>query len=445
MSTIALISEHASPLAPAGTVDSGGQNIYVAHVARQLAAAGHHVDVFTRRDAPHLGEVVHWHPRLRVIHVPAGPPCHVPKEEMLPSMTTFSLWMDSFMRAQRRRYYIVHANFFMSGQAGLHVSRSLGIPLVVTFHALGKVRRLYQGLADRFPEARLQIEDTLVRCADRIIAECPEDRHDLERHYHADPAKIAVVPCGYDASEFYPVERARARRVLGWHPRRFTLLQLGRMVPRKGVDNAIEGLARLRADHGIDACLYVVGGDTDDPARAPSPEIDRLKTLAAEHEVDAHVSFVGRRGRDALPLYYGAADVFVTTPWYEPFGITPVEAMACARPVLGSAVGGIRATVQDGQTGFLVPPRDPAALARQAAVLADNPTLGWRMGLAGLRRARELYTWRRVATELERVYRDCTGPVLPAANPGAPAAKVIPLRRGSHAPTPLVARPREAP
>lgn len=443
MSTIALISEHASPLASPGTVDSGGQNIYVAHVARQLAMAGHHVDVFTRRDAPGLSEVVRWQPRLRVIHVPAGPAAFLAKEDMLPTMTAFSLWMEGFMRAQRRRYDVIHANFFMSGHAGLHVSRALGIPLVVTFHALGKVRRLHQGDADRFPEARLSIEETLVRHADRLIAESPEDRSDLERHYGADPSRVDVVPCGYDAAEFYPMERLRARRTLGWDPRRFTMLQLGRMVPRKGVDNVVHGLARLRSDHGVDACLYVVGGDTENPAQSPSPEISRLQALARELDVEQHVAFVGRRGRESLPLYYGAADVFVTTPWYEPFGITPVEAMACARPVIGAAVGGIRFTISDQQTGFLVPPRDPQALARQAAVLADNPALGWRMGLAGLRRAREQFTWKRVASELERVYRTCTASVRPAATAGAAMAKVIPLRRGSHGPTPLVARHQE--
>src|SRR5690606_5086000 len=136
--------------------------------------------------------------------------------------------------------------------------------------------------------------------------------------------------------------------------------------------------------------------------------------LAETSQVADIVHFLGRRERHELSKYYSAADVFVTTPWYEPFGITPVEAMACARPVIGSDVGGIRYTVQPGKTGFLVPPRDPVALADRLAALAANPSLAWRMGNAGLRRARSQFTWSQVAQKLARVYEDIAAPVVRA-------------------------------
>lgn len=401
---IALVSEHASPLAVAGGVDSGGQNIYVAHVARQLHRAGHQVDVFTRRDRALLPAVSEMD-GVRVIHVPAGPPTQMPKEQLLPFMPEFADFLVGFCRRERVPYDVIHANFFMSGLACLKVKSLLGIPLVTTFHALGKVRRLHQGADDGFPDARFEIEDELVRLSDAVIAECPQDAADLREHYGSDPARVEIVPCGFDTAEFSPLDRASARAALGWQAHRFSVLQLGRLVPRKGIDNVVRALARLRAQTEIDAHLYIVGGNADLPNEIATPEIARLRGIATSCGVAEHVTFVGRRGRAQLREFYGAADVFVTTPWYEPFGITPIEAMACARPVIGADVGGIRHTVVDGKTGFLVPPRDPDTLAERLTRIARDPALGERMGQAGFERVNASFTWARVARLLEDVYQ----------------------------------------
>lgn len=401
---IALVSEHASPLAVAGGVDSGGQNIYVAHVARQLRRAGHQVDVFTRRDRALLPAISEMD-GVRVIHVPAGAPTQMPKEALLPHMSEFAEFLLDFSRRERNGYDVIHANFFMSGLASLKTKEALGIPLVMTFHALGKVRRLHQGTDDGFPDERFAIEERLVREADAIIAECPQDAADLREHYATDPDRIRIVPCGFDTSEFAPVDRAGARAALGWPRDQFAVLQLGRLVPRKGIDNVVRALALLRARMGLHAHLYVVGGNADAPNEIATPEIARLLGVAEHCGAAGHVTFVGRRGRARLREYYGAANVFVTTPWYEPFGITPIEAMACARPVVGANVGGIRHSVVDGETGFLVPPRDPEALAERLALLARNPALAERMGTAGFERAHAHFTWSDVAQQIEEVYR----------------------------------------
>ncbi|MEN3277851.1 MAG: D-inositol-3-phosphate glycosyltransferase [Massilia sp.] len=405
---IALVSDHASPLAAPGSIDCGGQNVYVANLARELALAGHLVDIFTRRDAPTQRQPTHPFENVRVIHVPAGPARHVPKEQMLPYMPDFARFVARFARRQPAPYDIVHANFFMSGMVAEHLKAVLGIPFVITFHALGHVRRLAQGAADAFPPERARIETMLMRQADRIIAECTQDRLDMEQLYGALPSRITVAPCGFDPEELWPVPQAQARARLGLPPGRFTVLQLGRMVPRKGVDTVIQGLAALRERHLVDATLLVVGGDHGAPNRVTNgiddPELARLQALARQLGADAHVRFVGQQPRSALRYYYSAADAFVTTPWYEPFGITPVEAMACARPVIGSEVGGIKSTVIDGVTGFLIPSRDPRALAERLAQLHADPALARAMGEAGLRRAYRHYTWRSVAQQVAAVY-----------------------------------------
>lgn len=410
MQRIALISEHASPLGVIGGVDAGGQNIYVANVAKQLAERGLDVDVYTRCDNAHLPEVVQIGPRMRVIHVPAGPPAAVPKERLLPYMGAFADYMIARMRREPDPVDVMHANFFMSGEAGLRVKKRIGIPLVMTFHALGRVRRLHQGAADGFPDERFAIEDTLARRCDRLIAECPQDALDLTTHYRADASRIDIVPCGFDAREFRPVPRADARARLGWPQDAFIVLQLGRLVPRKGIDNVIDALARMPHEPRRPARLYIVGGSQAAPDPSRDPELARLAARARAAGVADRVTFVGRRERDTLHLYYSAADVFVTTPWYEPFGITPVEAMACAAAVIGSDVGGIRTTVDHGVTGYLVPPRQPAALAARLVQLRAQPGLCEALGRAGYLRAHRFYTWRGVADRLVAIYRDVAHP-----------------------------------
>ncbi len=404
---IAMISEHASPLAILGGADAGGQNIYVAHVARQLARGGCRVDIFTRREAPDTPEIVEFDDGVRVVHVRAGPARILPKEKLLPYMDEFGDTLAGFLMSEAQRgrpYDLLHANFFMSGAAALVARARSPMPLVMTFHALGKVRRLHQGSADGFPDARFGIETRLVREADRIIAECPQDRDDLVDLYGGDPDRIDIVPCGFDDREFYPIEKEFARARLRWDPAAFSILQLGRLVPRKGIDNVIRAVAVLRKRHAQDALLYVVGGNSDQPDEEATPEIGRLREVARAAGVADRVRFCGRRGRDALHLHYGAADVFVTTPWYEPFGITPVEAMACARPVIGARVGGIKSTVVDGETGFLVPPKDPDALAARLAELAADSGSARRLGQAGRDRALAHFTWASVARAVRATY-----------------------------------------
>jgi D-inositol-3-phosphate glycosyltransferase len=431
---IAMISEHASPLALLGGVDSGGQNVYVAQLARHLGERGYEVDVYTRRDHPSLPAIVPFG-TARVIHVNAGPAAKVRKEELLPFMPEFARQMAQIAK-KRGPYDLIHAHFFMSALVAADLKKQFGIPFVVTYHALGRVRKLHQKEADAFPEERFAIEDRVARDADRIIAECPQDREDLLTLYNADPAKLRFAPCGFDPSEFAPMSQARARRELGLAADDFIVLQLGRMVPRKGVDNVIRSIGHLRREHAVDAKLLVVGGESRNPDPAITPELGRLAGVAREAGVEEAVQFVGSRGRQELRTYYAAADVFVTTPWYEPFGITPLEAMACGRPVVGANVGGIRFTVEDGLTGFLVPPKDPSALADRLALLQRRPDLLRQMGASALRRARTHFTWERVAAQVADIYAEALTPVPARVQPGpwtvaAPVASSSKVRMGT--------------
>jgi glycosyltransferase involved in cell wall biosynthesis len=407
---IGIISDHASPLAALGGVDSGGQNVYVANIATGLGRLGYSVDIFTRKDRSDLPSVIPYTLGCRIINITAGPEGRIEKEQLLPFMEEFAERVRSFC-ATYGSYDLIHANFFMSGLVAVRLKYLLGIPFVVTFHALGRIRRIFQKDTDRFPEERFEIEEEIVENASGIVAECPQDRQDLIKYYGADPARITVIPCGYAPEEFYPVKRATARRILGFGRDERIVLHLGRMVPRKGIDNLIRGFAlMLRRNPGMKARLVIVGGDTVEADPAATPEIGRLQAVAAAEAVADRVVFKGQVGRGILKFFYSASDVFVTTPWYEPFGITPVEAMACGTPVIGSRVGGLKFSIRDGKTGFLVPPFSPAALAEKLSWLLSDRKLREHVSNAAVKRARELFTWDKVVYSLTGLYEKTVVP-----------------------------------
>jgi glycosyltransferase involved in cell wall biosynthesis len=409
--SIAFISEHASPLATLGGVDAGGQNVYVAELAKFLARLNYQVDIYTRWEDLQQDRIVNWLPNIRVIHVKAGAVSHVQKEHLLQYMPEFRYDMLQFMAKNNLSYELIHANFFMSGMVAMQLKVLLGIPYVITFHALGHVRKIYQKEADRFPEERFQIEEEVASMADMVIAECPQDKEDLIQYYGVDETKIDIIPCGFSPSEFYPINKQWARRFLKLNSREKIILQLGRMVPRKGVDNVVHALSRLKSAKP-NIRLVIVGGESDDPDSAQCPEIGRLQQIALREGVADRITFAGRKDRYMLKYYYAASDLFVTTPWYEPFGITPLEAMACGTPVIGANVGGIKFSVADGKTGFLIPPNDPDLLAEKINLLLQDHKLLKTMKANCVMRVNALFTWEKVAEMMDDAYSRIMAPVV---------------------------------
>jgi D-inositol-3-phosphate glycosyltransferase len=387
---IAMVSEHASPLAVLGGVDAGGQNVHVAALATTLGQRGDEVVVHTRRDDPNLPRRMPLAPGVEVDHVDAGPPCEVPKDALLPYMGQFAdrlreQWAD-------RPPHVVHSHFWMSGLAALSAARDLDIPVVHTFHALGVVKRRHQGEKDTSPSQRIDLERQIARLVDRVIATCSDEVFELVRQ-DADRRRVTVVPCGVDVGRFTPRGPVEPR-----NPDRHRLVVACRLVERKGIGNAITALASLP-----DVELHVAGGP-DAGALELDPEARRLRALAASLGVDDRVVLRGRVGRDDMPALLRSADAVVCVPWYEPFGIVPLEAMACGVPVVASAVGGQIDSVVDGVTGVHVPPRDPSSLARALSALLDQPERRAELGAAGARRARERFAHEQVGAATREVY-----------------------------------------
>ncbi|MDG9701283.1 glycosyltransferase [Streptomyces sp. DH37] len=388
---IAMVSEHASPLAALGGPDAGGQNVYVAQLSRELARRGHHVTVYTRRDAPEPPDRVPFGPGVTVEHVPAGPPRAVPKDELPPHMPAFGAHLAR--RWSGRRPDVVHAHFWMSGTAALIGAREGGVPVVQTFHALGTVKRRHQGADDTSPPERIDVERRIGRECDRVLATCADEVFELAA-MGVPPERTSVVPCGVDTEEFSPAASAGRADRRGPH----RLLAIGRLVPRKGFDQAIAALAE------IPGAELVVAGGPEPALLADDPEAARLRRLAGEHGVADRVRLLGAVPHERMPELIRGADLVLSTPRYEPFGIVPLEAMACGVPVVATGVGGHLDSVADRVTGRLVPPGDPGALARAVNELTGSPELLRRYGEAGRERVLARFSWERVADGAEQVY-----------------------------------------
>ncbi|MCU1547641.1 MAG: glycosyltransferase [Arthrobacter sp.] len=395
-----MVSEHASPLAALGGVDAGGQNVHVAALSTALARRGHHVTVYTRRDSAGLPERAQILPRLEVVHVEAGPACHVPKDELLPFMGQLA---DGISQDWGKRPPdVVHGHFWMSGLAALDAARRTGtddpVPVVQTFHALGTVKRRHQGAEDPSPVERQWLEPSVGRSADRVIATCSDEVFELKA-MGIDTARISIAPCGVDLRLFSgsgPREdRTSTHRILS----------VGRLVPRKGVDLVVRALPLLREAGFDDVELLIAGGGGDPEALGADPEARRLLAIADEVDVRRQVRLRGQVRREAMPGIFRSADAVVCTPWYEPFGIVPLEAMACGIPVVAAAVGGLTDTIVDRRTGILVPPQDPAAIAEALAELRADPGLRGELGREVQKGARARYSWDRVAAETEKAYQ----------------------------------------
>ncbi|GAB2565888.1 glycosyl transferase [Paractinoplanes abujensis] len=392
---IAMISEHASPLAALGGVDAGGQNSHVAELAGALAAAGHEIRVYTRRDSADRPAVMPMAAGIDVVHVPAGPATALPKDDLLPHMGEFAERLAEDWRTEWKPD-VAHAHFWMSGLAAVTAGRRCHVPVVQTFHALGSVKRRHQGAADTSPPRRVAYERELGRAVDRVVVQCQDEVRELVR-LGVPRTQMTLVPSGVNVERFRPDGPAVARDT-----GRARILTVARLVERKGVEDLIRALPAV--PH---AELVVVGGppegDLDD-----DPYARKLRRLAESSRVADRVVLAGAVPAHEMPQWYRSADVLAATPWYEPFGLTALEAMACGVPVVATAVGGLADTVVEGITGDLVPPRDPARLGAALRRLTGDDMRRVSYGAAAVDRAQHTYAWPRIAERLAETYAGLT-------------------------------------
>ncbi len=401
MYRIAIISYHTCPVAPLGGPETGGLNVYVRELSRELAERGHEVDVFTRRagdvpaDEPAL---VDGSPHARLVHIEAGPAEYVEKSALPAYLDAFEQGVLAFAEREGITYDLVHSHYWLSGVVGERLKARWGVRHVTMFHTLGEVKSRSR-ISEWEPDVRIESEHAIVLQADRIVAAGADEKELLIRLYDAASERISVVPCGVNLDLFQPVDRAQARRELSLRDDDRILLFVGRIEPLKGIDILLGATAELGTEH---ACsVLVIGGDSS----ARQGEIAYLRTLAARLGIADRVKFLGAVDHQRLPLYYSAADICVVPSFYESFGLVALEAMACGTPVVASRVGGLAGTVRDGETGYLIPWRCPEPFAERIELLLGNEELRRAFGRTA-REAVERFRWANVAQAIIDLYRE---------------------------------------
>ena len=396
---VAMLSVHTCPLAALGGKETGGMNVYVREVSRELGRMGVSVDVFTRSQDPSIPRVVPLGERARVIHLAAGVEAPMARERVYDHLDEFVEGIEAWRIAEAIDYDLIHAHYWLSGVAALTLKTRWSVPVLQMFHTLGRLKnRVARSAAELEPAVRLEEETRIVSAADRIVAANVVERAELLRDYAAHSSRIATIPCGVDTDLFTPGDRAEARRRLDLDGRP-VLLWVGRIAPIKGLDTLLDAVARL-SESGQDMRLLVVGGDADE--RTSGHEIS-LRQRIERLGLGDSVRFLGPQPQGVLPLYYAASDVTVLPSYYESFGMVALEAMACGSPVIASRVGGLVTTVRDGVTGFLVPDGDVEALAERIETLVGDPELRWRLGREGVRWAAQ-HRWPCVAEAVCKEY-----------------------------------------
>ena len=406
---VAMLSVHTCPLAALGGKETGGMNVYVRELARELARMRVTADIFTRSQNPTIPRVVGVADGVRVVHLAAGPQAPMAREAVHDHLDQFVEGVEAFRSGRGLDYDLIHGHYWLSGAVGLILRERWGVPLVQMSHTLGRLKNdATRDGAEREPDLRIAEETRIVGAADRLVAATAVERAHLVSHYGADPARIAVIPCGVDTTLFTPGDQAAARTALGLDDRP-RLLYVGRLAPIKGLTTLLDGMARLRAG-GSRAHLCIVGGDADEPLNGHESE---LRARLAEPALRGAVTFVGAQPQERLREWYVAADATVLPSYYESFGMVALEAMACGSPVVASRVGGLQTTVRDRITGVLVPDHDPVSLADALEHVLDNGALRARLGREGVRWAAQ-HRWPCVA---EAVCREYAALVAPAVLP----------------------------
>ncbi|HZP55976.1 MAG TPA: glycosyltransferase family 4 protein [Dehalococcoidia bacterium] len=405
-----------------GSMESGGQGVWLANVTRELARLGHDVHVISGPPYPTLDPAVREH-RIRTHSFQAmmldrraffhdvPPLTHFhPLDfyEFATSRFTFASLIAVFsvralakiaeLEATYGRFDVIHDNQTLS--YGVWMARAvLGRPVVATVHHpldLDVRNGLRQLTSVRARALRIawypwKMQPFVARRLDAVVFPSRASAEMTARLWSLPRERLRTVYNGVDTDVFRPGEEERCPGAL---------LFVGNAEDyNKGVVYALRAMALLPAS--TNAHLYLVGGPAGAQRVAPA-EVARLG-------IEDRVTIVGRVSEAELAAWYRRAEALVSPSLYEGFGLPAAEAMACATPVIATGAGALPEVVADGETGVIVPPADAGALAGAAAALLADPARRRRMGAAGRERVLQRFTWGRSARELEELYRELRG------------------------------------
>jgi len=408
-----MVSYHTCPLASEEGKETGGMNVYVLELAKQLARLGHFVDVFTRSSAPENPPIVHVSERFRVMHIVAGPQGSLQKKSLTQYIPEFIGRVNLFCRSELLQYDILHCHYYMSGIAGIELQKTLSppdkkLPIFLTFHTLALMKNLVaRGELETEDHSRIDAELELVKAATMIIAPSESDASYLEYLYEAEPSHITVIPPGVDTEVFRPVAKADARKVVGAKIDEKIVMFVGRIEPLKGIDMLMYAIKVVNRDEpDLPLKLYIVGGDISQNISMWSAELKKLEKLRKLLRIPDVVKFVGQKPQHELVNYYNAADVVVMPSHYESFGMTALEAMTCGVPVITTNVAGISSLIDERKNALLTSVNNPLLLASQIEYLLTNPKTHAEISLE-LKKKVTTLDWKYVAEQIVAAYTSC--------------------------------------
>jgi len=400
---VAMLSVHTCPLATLGGKETGGMNVYVRDLSREFSRRGIEVDVYTRSQDPSIPRITELAEHGRVFHIKAGPERPYSKHKIYNHLPEFVANVEAY----RETYDIIYSHYWLSGLAANALRRVWNVPMVQMFHTLAEMKnRVAQGPDEREPEQRVNCEGEIMRFADRLIAATPLEKNQMSWLYGAESENIDIVPPGVDLNRFKPMAQNEARQHIGVPPDNQMILFVGRLQPLKGLDTLVRALALVRRrepELAKNICLSIIGGDANPDSELEQKELQKLNRLQAELSIEDLVTFLGAKDQDTLVYYYTAAEMVVMPSHYESFGMVAIEAMACGTPVIASDVGGLSFSIEDGFNGYLVPGKDPRALADKIILLLKYRWLRDQLSEQAQVWVKR-YSWVNIADEVEDVF-----------------------------------------
>lgn len=408
MKKIAMISYHTCPLSYEEGKETGGMNVYVFELSKKLAAMGYMVDVYTRAQDEISPKIVEVHENFRVIHLVSGPQKSVSRKDLSQYIPEFVENFLDFCHKENLSYDMFHCHYFLSGLIGLSLNDKLSrrIPISMTFHTLALMKNLV-ARSDEEKESfqRIDAEKLLVQKADCIISPSRADALSLQYLYGCERSKITIIPPGVDTHTYTPSDKEIAKEHIGLSKNQKLIVFVGRIEPLKGIDTLLYALKILKTKcPHLPINLFIIGGDMSQQKELWSDELKKLEVLRSTLDLTTAVSFVGRKKPEELPTYYNSADVVVMPSYYESFGMTALEAMACGTPVITTDVAGIVDITNEKHKNLLITTsNNPLLLATKIRTILQSPTLAKRISKE-LVTTIQIYDWRYIAEKISQAY-----------------------------------------
>jgi D-inositol-3-phosphate glycosyltransferase len=398
--TYALLSVLGDSPTDTNASHSDRQALYLYELGLKLAKHGCQVDLFTRRSAPDLPDVVEHCPGFRTIYLTAGPARSISRHQGFEYLPAFVDAWFAFQHRGDRQYKLCHSYDWLSGWVGLQLKQKLGLPLIYTNYAIGILQHQHYWLeTHKMMSLRYSVEQTCLEQADCVVVASPTQVADLRQSFSI-AGQIKVIPWGVDVQHFGSLSQASARQQLGISPETRLILYVGGFAtPLKQLETLLAACALLPKPFQ----LYLMGDNSEGTLEIETQQ--HLKTLASQMNIEDCLVVIERVSRSHLPAYYAAANVCVVPSCNETSGAVALESMAAGTPVIATATNGLQYSVRHGQTGLLIPSFDPNTVATALWDGLANPNRWYAYGMAGRHWVRTKFNYATIAAQTQKLYR----------------------------------------